>query len=1139
MTPDEFRREFQDLSARLVRIEEWLGFGEETKRVDPEPAVDDAGAVVAREPHGIDEPEREARAGGIEVRGGAKIVEPLPPASPPAEIERTECIEEDPSPCDQAEERAPVETSEPAAPVAIPIQYAGSRPVRSATESPAALPPTVAPPLESAGVKISRRRTTPAETTGQSLELQIGMKWMAWIGAILVIVAVGFFVKMAYDLGWWGHVSPLGKCLLATAFGGLMLAGGELTMRKVGRFASVSFFGAGLGVLYLTALSTFRFFHLLPESGARVLMIVVALLGVAITIRGRMLSIGILSILGGYLSPLILHTAPTFPTSLPLYLTALLAIGLALSALLPTPFRVLRYVTMGLHGAVALGWLLQEVVLAQSPVWLLALVFMTIWWAMVTAEALYAALRGQSPTGNALASLFATVWFSATGCWVIGAVQTADRNWLGVFTFGIAAIAAPIALFFGPGLAVLRSRPREAMEKLAVTLWAQVGILVATAIGLHFNQAGNSYGQTIGWLAMSVACIESGRRLRSRGVDVFALIVGALALWRVWTIDPGIFALRAQIWSGAGVTITYWSLIALASVAATHFVALRIRDEAQRPALPGILAVIGTLGWLAWCVAQCDGLALTSGWLLGAVLLLAAERFGQRQRYLGIAHFVLAVTAAKWLVIDALGTRFGSLWDPNAVLPVLNWQMALAAALAVAFWYASWLPRPRRLKDVLAPVEVAPRSPSLRAQITLVVGALFLVLALCFEVDRLLGRLESADGWSSPWSPTHARMLWLTLLWAGGGLVMTISGCLQRRKLMLAAGWAVLLLGAFAWLTADTLGPRADAGIVLSRVVLNVQFLIGGVVAAALAVALWFTAPALEGASGTDRFVARAMRAVAFVLAAIPLWLGSLEIDRLFGHLEASEGWSATWAPWHSRLLWFTLLWAVGGVAMILFGRLRPRQSMFALGWTILIGCAIAFLTGDTLLPRVNSGTTLCRVVFNAQFCVGVLLAALFGVALWFTRSVRVDRAVKDELTQQALAFGFAVLAAIPLWIISLEIDRYFGLAIADAIAAGRASNAAMVRLTTWSIFWGVYGIGLVALGFAVRSAWCRYGGLALFALTLGKVLLIDLKEVEAIYRVLSLLGVGLLAMATSVAYAKLSSRFSVRPAESEHPVRP
>jgi uncharacterized membrane protein len=73
------------------------------------------------------------------------------------------------------------------------------------------------------------------------------------------------------------------------------------------------------------------------------------------------------------------------------------------------------------------------------------------------------------------------------------------------------------------------------------------------------------------------------------------------------------------------------------------------------------------------------------------------------------------------------------------------------------------------------------------------------------------------------------------------------------------------------------------------------------------------------------------------------------------------------------------------------------------------------------------------------------------------------------------------------------------------------------------SIVWSVYAVACVALGFAVRVAGLRYFGLALFGLTVAKVMLVDLSRVQTGYRIVSFLGLGLLLLGTSVLYGKLS----------------
>ena len=47
----------------------------------------------------------------------------------------------------------------------------------------------------------------------------------------------------------------------------MLILGGEIALRRIGRAASVGLLGAGLGTLYLDAYATFRFFHVFGAFG--------------------------------------------------------------------------------------------------------------------------------------------------------------------------------------------------------------------------------------------------------------------------------------------------------------------------------------------------------------------------------------------------------------------------------------------------------------------------------------------------------------------------------------------------------------------------------------------------------------------------------------------------------------------------------------------------------------------------------------------------------------------------------------------------------------------------------------------------------------------------------------------------------
>jgi uncharacterized membrane protein len=860
----------------------------------------------------------------------------------------------------------------PAAPPIVPGAVAPPPPVPAGPESLAEKLGRKREELVPQAPSVTAPMAPPATRPKRSLEILIGRFWLAIVAAFVIVLGVGFFVKYAYDQGWIANLPPAIRCMFAAAFGGVLIGVGEVVLRRIGRAGALGLFGAGLATLYLTVYGTFNL-DLVSEVGGLFLLGLVALVGFGLTWRSRSLSIGVLSILGGYLTPIFLGDATAFTNAFPLFITMLLGVSLGLSAIRAEPFRPLRYVALGGHALLGLIWLGA----ARTGSWELMLAFMTIWWGMVAAEAILAALREESPVGNAAASLFSTACFVTAGCWVLSSLVPAGAGemWLGLFTLGVGGVAAAAAAQFGPGLEGLRGVPRSAMDKLALALWAQAGVLLAVAIALQFDD----FGRSIGWLAVGLASVEIGRRLPSRGVSVFGLLIGALALLRIALLDWHLPAL-SRVWFSVGdeIEVTYWAILALIAVVATQIAARRLygRNEASASVWRTLLCVIGMLGWMGVCAVAADGLITTGGWLIGAAMLLGFDRLGRRQHYAEIGGLVLLMAAGKWLMHDVLSARVGAAWDPAAHLPLANLQMVIALAVVVVGW---WTVRvfSRRALAAGADPGGTPRwsiVPRWQPAVNGLIG--FLVVALSFELDRGLGVFELRLA-QPAYSPLYLRALWLTLLWGGAGLVAAIVGRAVPWRRVTLFGALLTCAAALVWLSADTLGMRVDRGVLDVPVVLNLQFGVGAALAVALA------------------FLARV----------------TLSAD------EATQE--------------------------------STREEM-----VLLRGMAVA------------------------------------------------------------------LIAAIGLWLVSFEIDRFFDV-------------GSMAKQTALSVWWALYGVGLVSIGFVRRLPMSRYVGLGLFAVTLGKVLVYDLSGLDEIWRILSLIIVGLLVLATSVGYAKVAPRL-LREGEAE-----
>ncbi|HXG59040.1 MAG TPA: DUF2339 domain-containing protein, partial [Thermoanaerobaculia bacterium] len=99
----------------------------------------------------------------------------------------------------------------------------------------------------------------------------------------------------------------------------------------------------------------------------------------------------------------------------------------------------------------------------------------------------------------------------------------------------------------------------------------------------------------------------------------------------------------------------------------------------------------------------------------------------------------------------------------------------------------------------------------------------------------------------------------------------------------------------------------------------------------------------------------------------------------------------------------------------------------------------------------------------------------------------------------------------------------------------------------SWSALWMAYASVLIAIGFARSSPFLRWLALSLFGVTIAKVFLYDLSELERVYRILSFLVLGALLLAVSFAYqskgapkrAPASPREESAPATSPDPSDP
>jgi len=119
---------------------------------------------------------------------------------------------------------------------------------------------------------------------------------------------------------------------------------------------------------------------------------------------------------------------------------------------------------------------------------------------------------------------------------------------------------------------------------------------------------------------------------------------------------------------------------------------------------------------------------------------------------------------------------------------------------------------------------------------------------------------------------------------------------------------------------------------------------------------------------------------------------------------------------------------------------------------------------------------------------------------------------------------------AVALVCFTLEAEDFWA-ARADTWFRHEELHAWYARHATLSVGYAVYALALLAAGIRHRRRMLRVLALVILGGTLAKVMLLDLSRLEAIWRILSFVGLGLLLLAASLLYHKY--RRIIFPAEA------
>lgn len=249
--------------------------------------------------------------------------------------------------------------------------------------------------------------------------------------------------------------------------------------------------------------------------------------------------------------------------------------------------------------------------------------------------------------------------------------------------------------------------------------------------------------------------------------------------------------------------------------------------------------------------------------------------------------------------------------------------------------------------------------------------------------------------------------------------------------------------------------------------------------------------------------------------------------------------------------IWITIAWAVEALVLVFIGFLISSVTLryFGLG---VFAVALARLFG---IESIVGDLTNFYPVFNKRFFVyGIsIVAASFMASLYYSRQRVLYEGIERERRIGPILAAVANLLV--FIVITLDIVGFFNsellalqkqyqdeerrntpleqqtsrvMPVYDSYGSSYYSNPQYQREVksirnqtnaSLSVIWALYAIILITIGIVRKSAYIRWGALALFGIVTLKVFLIDLAGLGTLYRIISFIALGVILLIAGFLY--------------------
>ena len=832
----------------------------------------------------------------------------------------------------QAEEvpATPVVTPPPApAPAVVPV-----------AERPTPPPAPPVPPAPS---------TPPRREPRRDLERILGGQWLTWVGIIAIFFGTAFFLGV--DLGR-SAMSGFPQILVGLAVAAIFHAVGRYWSVRQESYLGLGLLGGGMALLYLSAYASHGFHDLIQLWLVFPLLMVVATVGAFLALDRNSLVIAALTLIGAFLTPVLLRDG-----SDPVH------------ALLP-------YLAAVNLGAVLVG--------------------VRRGWAGLTLGAFVATLFmvGEWWVTHYQTSLRLFTFVSLTAIWLIYTIAPWLRGRVTPFwSVGRALVLAGSGLFYGLACYSLLAGGYESLQGLSLMLLAMIyyglsryrrarqgddeatrlahytGVALAlVAIPIQLDLA----WVTLSWTALAGVLIYAGLRERDVWQRLSGLIVLVVVLIRSSIVDLPWMASSTRTFQPI-INGEFLAGLALSGLLgwvswAYHRYSDRL-TERERWARPAILIVgVVLLAWklsmeiMGWVdsLGSRQGVNLISTGFLYLTLLwawygLAAVMVGLRHAHRPLRATGLFIMGLS-VVATAMMTVAGAPDLGPSVRPVINLrflqQMMVSGAMGLLFWSFT------RYPDLYSAREQRWRMP------TLIIGVILFGVKMSQEVHGIVM-------WGG--GTGNQSVLYQAMLWVIYGLGLAQVGLRYRQPLLRCSGYLFMLASLMT-----TLVITLSRGVHLVsdyRPIANLPLMQGLTLALAFGGLFW-AFHRWQGALDKRELLFRTPLLMTAVL--LMFFKVSMEVEGFF-HLR---GFEAAASRDVKSLLTLSLVWAIYAGLVVVAGFITRFKPLRLLGIGLLLLTVLKVFLVD--VGALDQGYRIAAFVV-----LGVLLLA---VSLLYQRSRRWEK---------------------------------------------------------------------------------------------------------------------------------------------------